>query len=105
MSDTTIIDPLGRSITLHARTWFGHVVERRPDLEDRYEEVAAVIERPNLICVSNSGDRIRLYYGDADSSGKMLVVVADVVEVPGFVKTVYPTRTIKKGEIEWQSPM
>ena len=33
MPDTTLKDPLGRTIVLHDRTWRGHVVRGHPEME------------------------------------------------------------------------
>jgi hypothetical protein len=34
MTDTRITDPLGRQITLHDRTWYGHILKVHPELAD-----------------------------------------------------------------------
>lgn len=97
MADTTIIDPLGRSITLHDHTWFGHVLKGHPELTaDRFMAERAV-GAPSTIRFSTSDANCRIYYG-AGPAGLLIAVVADVVG--GFVKTAYRTRLVK-GAVEW----
>ena len=98
MADETFTDPLGRVITLHDHTWFGHVLKRRPDMHAMRRKVGAAIRSPATIRISTSDPDTRLYYGQPTPTGIMMVVAADVVA--GHVLTAYRTRK-PKGAVEW----
>ena len=97
MPDTTVIDPLGRSITLHDHTWFGHIIKGHPELRGDRALVDQAIRSPSTIRFSAADVNCRVYYGSGPA-GLLLAVVADVVG--GFVKTAYRTRAAK-GVVEW----
>jgi len=101
MSDIFLIDPLGRRITFHDSTWFGHIMKRHPDMRMLRETVQRAIEDPLAICFSRSDPDCRIYFGATSISGILVAVVADVVD--GFVKTAYRAVRVK-GDIEWSPP-
>lgn len=98
MADTTLTDPLGRTITLHDHTWYGHVLPARPELRSMRSMAEAAVRSPKEIRISKSDPDARLYYGSPSASGVMMVVVAHVVD--GHAFTVYRTKR-PKGAIEW----
>jgi len=97
MADTTVVDPLGRSITLHDHTWFGHILKGHPECRGDRGLAEQAIRSPSTIRLSAADVDCRVYYGKGPS-GLLLAVVADVAR--GFVKTAYRTRT-PKGVVEW----
>jgi hypothetical protein len=99
--DATITDPLGRIITLHDRTWFDHILKGHFDLSSDRLKAEAALSDPTEIQFSTSDADCRLYYGMASSTGRMVVVVADVAA--GIVKTAYAAKKRKKGAIEWSA--
>ena len=98
MADTALIDPLGRTITLHDHTWFGHILKGHPDLAGDRALVECAVTSTATIHFSKADVDCRVYYGLGATTGLMTAVVADIVG--GFVKTAYRTRTAK-GTIEW----
>ena len=77
MADQTIVDPLGRPVTLHDHTWYGHVLNIHPEMRGRRAEAADVIRRPTIIHFSYDVDA-RLYHGPRAADGMMVAVIADV---------------------------
>jgi hypothetical protein len=102
MAVKTVIDPLGRSITLHDHTWHGHVLPGHPEMARHRTRVERTIAAPNSIHFSAADADCRLYFGPGPRKGILIVVVANVVE--GFVKTAHIVRTTK-GVVEWSKPM
>ena len=98
MADVTLIDPLGRSITLHDHTWFGHIIKGHPEMKTRRPDVEKAIQSPDQICYSNSAVECRLYFAPDRSAVMFIAVVADVVQ--GLVKTAYLAKA-PKGLVEW----
>ena len=98
MPDALMIDPLGRAVTLHDHTWFGHILKGHPDMRTLRTEVEAAIQTPLRICFSSSDPGCRIYYGSTWNSSIMVAVIGDVVG--GFVRTAYRTAKIK-GAVEW----
>jgi hypothetical protein len=101
MSDSTIEDPLGRSIRLTNATWFGHIVKGHPDMSLQRLTVEHTVRRPLEIQLSTYDPDCRVYYSHPNKAGQMIVVVADVVT--GIVKTAYEAIKKKKGTIEWKA--
>jgi hypothetical protein len=97
LADTTLVDPLGRTIVLHDHTWYGHVVKGHPEVRADRTRAEAAVRNPAEVCFSTSDPDCRVYYG-AGPAGLMIAVVADVVA--GFVKTVYRTNRTR-GVREW----
>ena len=98
MANRTLIDPLGRNITLRDTTWYGHILKRHPILGGTRALVEVAVEGPLEIHFSSSDSACRIYYGTGQRPGKLIAVVADVVE--GFVKTAYQADKMK-GALEW----
>lgn len=98
MADALLSDPLGRPITLHDHTWYGHILKRRAELRTLRRGVEATVQAPNEIRLSTSGPHARVYYSRPNAAGIMIAVVADVVA--GHVLTAYRTNR-PKGVIEW----
>jgi len=100
MADQTVTDPLGRAITLHDRTWFGHILRGHPELAAHRELVLEAVRRPGRVCASRSGRSVRLYVGAGPRPTVTMVVAADI-EL-GLVKTAYLARPGKvNGANEW----
>lgn len=99
MADKTFVDPLDRRITLHDRTWYGHVLKGHPELKAERQKVGRTIEGPEDIRLSLSDPEVRLYHGKAKRSGLYLRVVADVRK--GIVKTAHYVVRPQGGAIEW----
>ena len=98
MPDSRLTDPLGRSITLHDHTWFGHIVKGHPEMRGRRAALEQAVQAPITIRFSSIDANCRVYYGNGGIPGLLVAVVADVVG--GFVKTAYRTRA-PKGVVEW----
>lgn len=94
-------DPLGRTITLHARTWYGHIIKGHPEMRGLRDLAEATISNPEEIRFSHSDDDCRLYFGPGPRQAVKIMVVADVVH--GFVKTAHLVRQPTGGDIEWPS--
>jgi hypothetical protein len=99
MSNRTLVDPLGRQLTLYDSGWFGHVLKRHPEMRLLRSFVEQAVERPLQISFSTSDLGCRLYYGLGPSRGMMVVVVGDLMT--GWIRTAYKTSRMK-GVIEWQ---
>jgi hypothetical protein len=102
MSDSTLRDPLGRQITLHDHTWYGHILKGHPEVRHDRAAVQQAVTSPELIQLSTSDPDCRLYYSQPSTTGRMLVVVADVTK--GVLKTAYAAKKIKSGATEWSPP-
>ena len=85
MPDTTLIDPLGRSITLTDAGWHGHILPRYPEMRNHRRLVEQAVRTPTIIHRSNSDPNCRLYYGSGPRPGIMAVTVADAVRLPAVV--------------------
>ena len=103
MANRTLTDPLGRSITLHNRTWDGHILRNRPELRSHRRLIEEAVTAPLEIRIdtADAADG-RLYYGTGPRPGMMIVVAANVAV--GHVLTAHLTKAPKAGAIEWSSP-
>ena len=102
MPSSSLIDPLGRMIILHASTWSFHIVRGHPDLSDLRHLVESAIVNPIIITHSRSDLACRLYHGPGPRPKVIVRVVVDVVQ--GLVKTAHLVRRISATEtIEWSS--
>src|SRR5438874_7922724 len=101
MADSTITDPLGRAITLHARTWYGHILRRHPEMRHARTSVEQTIRSPKEIRVSTYDPDCRTYYSDIVRAGMMIAVVIDVKQ--GLVRTAFYTSRMR-GALEWSRP-
>jgi hypothetical protein len=101
MSDRELRDPLGRLITLHDRTWLGHIVKGHPEIAQERSRVEAEIENPQEIRLSRLDATCRLYFGAGPRERVRIVVVVDVRR--GIVKTAHLARRLSGGEVEWPS--
>ncbi|MEX2387921.1 MAG: hypothetical protein WD534_08585 [Phycisphaeraceae bacterium] len=98
MVDTSLTDPLGRAITLHDRTWFGHIVKGHPEVADCRDLAEHALRQPQQIRLSATDPDCRKYLGPGPRDGVKILVIADVAE--GLVKTAYLTKR-PTGDIEW----
>ncbi len=101
MGDTQISDPLHRRVTLHDRTWFGHIVKGHPEVTEHRRLAEWAISSPEQIRLSTADPNCRLYYGKGHRPDVKMLVVADVVL--GVVKTAHLARKISGGALEWSS--
>jgi len=101
VADETVKDPLGRSITLHNHTWYGHIIRHHPDLRLHRALVVATITQPLEIRFHPDDADSRFYFGAGPRRGIMMLVVVDVVQ--GLVKTAHLIKTTK-GALEWSPP-
>ena len=103
MANRALTDPLGRTVTLHNRTWYGHILKNHPDLRAHRRLVEEVVTAP-LEIRTDAADPAngRLYYGIGPRSGMMIAVAVDVTV--GIVLTAHLTKAVKAGALEWSSP-
>ena len=47
MADVTLVDPLGRHVTLHDFTWYGHILKRHPEMRPLRDSVDRVRCQPH----------------------------------------------------------
>lgn len=100
--DTILTDPLGRTITLHERTWHGHILRGHPEVEPHRALVESAITRPHTIRHSAADPDCRLFFGRGPRGGVMMMVVADITL--GLVKTAHLARRPSGGDTEWSRP-
>jgi len=100
MADSQLTDPLGRTITLHDRTWHGHILKGHPEVEPYRDLVEQAVRDPYEIRQSRSDENCRLYFGRGPRETVRIMVVADVVEA--VVKTAHLCRRVTGGEREWR---
>jgi hypothetical protein len=101
MGDAELADPLGRTVVLHDRTWFGHIVRVHPELAEHRGLVEAAVSAPTEIRHSRSDPNCRIYYGPGPRSTAMMQVIADLTL--GIVKTAHFARRITGGDVEWST--
>jgi hypothetical protein len=101
MADTTLVDPLGRTVVLHDATWYGHIIKRHGELAPHRKLVERAIRDPLEIRFSTSDPDCRKCYGNGPRGGIMIVVVIDVVAE--IVKTAYLANRMT-GAVEWSPP-
>jgi hypothetical protein len=99
VADTTLTDPMGRTVVLRDRTWFAHVLRGHREVGPWRDLAENAVASPREIRYSMSDANCRIYYGRGPESGLMIAVVADV-EL-GVVKTVYLARKPSPGDVEW----
>ena len=99
LGDTLLIDPLGRQITLHDRTWFGHIVKGHPEMAAHRALVEGAVKTPTEIRRSLADADCRLYFGPGPRKGVIMMVVSDVAL--GLVKTAHSARKASGGSVEW----
>ena len=99
MADRQLTDPLWREISLHERTWVGHIIRGHPELAEYRHYVERAITAPMEIRESNSDPKCRLYYGIGPRETVQMMVVVDLSL--GIVKTAHWARTITGGKVEW----
>ena len=102
MADSELIDPLGRPLILHDRTWYGHIVRGHPDIAGDRMLVETAVRSPLEIRHSASDPDCRLYFGTGPRQAVTMMVVADVVQ--GVVKTAHLARRFSGGLVEWSRP-
>ena len=61
--DSRLTDPLGRTITLHDRTWYGHILKGHPEMRAYRRQVERTITDPTEIRLSLTDPACRLYFG------------------------------------------
>ncbi len=99
MVDSSLIDPLERTLVLHDRTWFGHIIQGHPDVTDFRNLVEAAVRTPDQIRFSRIDADCRLYFGRGPRPSVTVMVVADVVR--GVVKTAHLCAKASGGAVEW----
>jgi len=99
MPDTMMLDPLGREITLHDRTWRGHILKGHPEVGGHRALVEGAIEAPSEIRFSLSAPDCRLYFGPGPREGVIIQVVVDVAR--GLVKTAHLAKKTSGADVEW----
>ncbi len=99
MGDISLTDPFGRTVVLHDRTWFGHIVRGHPEVTEYRGLVEKAVERPDEVRFSRSDADCRLYFGPGPRADVRMMVVADVVR--GFVKTAHLCNRASGGTVEW----
>ena len=103
MATLTLTDPLGRRITFHNHTWFGHILRRHPDLRSHRRLVEETITTPLSIRFADGQPAdTRLYYGVGPQSGMLIVLAANVAA--GHVLSAHLAKVPKPGAIEWSPP-
>ena len=88
-----------RSVTLHDRTWYGHIVKGHPDVSEHRAIVERTVRSPDAIHISRLDANCRLYYGPGPRPTVRMMVVVDVAE--GVVKTAHLAKRMPGGKIEW----
>jgi len=101
MGNNDLIDPLGRRITFHNHTWYGHILRAHPELKSERSRIEETLRRPNKICLSISSPELRYYYISANRTGLFLRVVVDIQK--GHVRTAHYIRTLEGGPVEWSA--
>jgi hypothetical protein len=101
MADTIVQDPLGRQITLHDRTWYGHILRRHPEMRGVRAQIEQTIRQPREIRFSAYDSDCRTCYSDIVRAGMMIAVVIDVKRA--LVRTAFYTSRMK-GVVEWSRP-
>jgi hypothetical protein len=103
MANRTLTDPLGRQVTLHNRTWYGHILKTHHEIRAHRRLVEEAVTAPLEIRIDTSDPADgRLYYGTGPRTGMMIVVAANVAV--GHVLTAHLVKAAKAGAIEWSSP-
>ncbi len=100
MSDTTLIDPLGRTFVLADRTWQRHIIIGHPDVRAYRHLVEQAVTSPLCIRTSASSTDCRKCFGTGPRSSVFITVIVDVNL--GIVKTAYLSKTMTSGDLEWQ---
>jgi hypothetical protein len=54
MADRELIDPLGRMVFFHDRTWFGHILKAHPEVSEFYHLIPAAVIGPDETRVSRA---------------------------------------------------
>lgn len=96
-------DILGRKIILTGKT-FGHISEK-PEMLEQEERIKETLLQPRIIKRSNYIETVLLYYrlyGQTPVTRKYLLVVVQITNSVGYVKTAFYTDRIKKGETIWE---
>lgn len=99
MGDVSLTDPLGRTIVLHDRTWYGHVLRGHPEVKECRALVENAVREPDEIRHSRSDEDCRIYFGRGPGPDVKILVVADVKR--GFVKTAHLCDRVSGGAVEW----
>ena len=89
VANSTLTDPVGRTITLHDSTRFGHILKRHPEIARHRRLVEDAVERAAESRISTYDPDCRTCYGAGPRSGIMIAVVIDVAA--GAIKTAFFT--------------
>lgn len=101
MADETLTDPLGRVITLHDRTWFGHILVAHPDLEPLRNLIGRTLSEPLSIRRASYDPHERRYIGSGVEPRRDILVAVDIKLA--LVKTAFQIRPHRvRGVIEWE---
>ena len=99
MTETRMIDPLGRELILDDRTWYGHILKSHPEIAELRNLVELAIKALDEIHISRLDANCLLYYAQGPRSSVMMVAVADLSL--GIIKTAHLARKPLAGLFEW----
>lgn len=91
---------LGKELRTTASYWEKIVTIKHPVITGKEKEVQKTLQSPEIIRVSNSDEKVFLYYRKHGKN--YLCVVARHQNGKGYIITVYMTNKIKEGKIIWQ---
>lgn len=94
---------LGRKIILTGET-LEHILEK-PEMLNQEERIKETLLQPRIIKRSNYIWTVLLYYrlySQTPVTRKYLLVVVQITNSVGYVKTAFYTDRIKKGETVWK---
>lgn len=92
--------PLGKELRISSSYWEKIITIKHPIIAGKEKEVQMTLESPEIIRVSNSDEKVFLYYRTYGKN--YLCVVARHQNGNGFIITVYITAKIKEGKLIWQ---
>ncbi len=96
-------DILGRKIILTSGI-LKHILEK-PEMLKQEERIKETLSLPRIIKRSNYIETVLLYYrlySQTPVTRKYLLVVVQITNSVGYVKTAFYTDRIKKGETIWE---
>ena len=98
------LDRDGNEVRLDESQWYGHILNKRPDMEAHIAEIREVIGHPEIVKVSEDGSHTYSRLGVVNARQRQFLVVAVAYSDEltgrrlGSVRTAFFTRRRPKGQ-------
>lgn len=86
------ITPRGERVYLRKSTWFFHIVQSHPEMQNCLEALLETIREPEAIYRTKTGRKTYLCYRFSERRGMWVVVIYGISGETGSIRTAYQVR-------------